>query len=190
VERALGVDDTSKLPACYGNMNREEAFLDGLKAGRITWEDGFNHKHDLFDTMNHQWTLANSNPFGLHTLLFIPFVRNQASAEQCKTWIPQCESGEMIGCYAQTELGHGTFVRGIETTAIFDEMTDEFIIHSPTFSSSKYWPGALGFTATHAIVMARLISKGQDHGVHAFMVQIRSSDSHRPVPRVELGDIG
>lgn len=31
VEKALSVDDTSKLPACYGNMNREEAFLEGLK---------------------------------------------------------------------------------------------------------------------------------------------------------------
>jgi acyl-CoA oxidase len=171
-------------------MNREDAFLEGLKAGKVTWEDGFVHKHDLFETMNHQWTAGNSNPFGLHSLLFIPFIRNQASAEQCKLWIPQCESGEIIGCYAQTELGHGSFVRGIETTAIFDEITDEFIIHSPTFSSSKYWPGALGFTATHAIVMARLICHGLDHGVHAFMVQIRSLDSHKPVPGVELGDIG
>ncbi|KAM3069909.1 hypothetical protein ACMFMG_010618 [Clarireedia jacksonii] len=171
-------------------MNREEAFLGGLKAGKITWEDGLIHKHDIFDTMNQQWTLANSNPLGLHALLFVPFIRNQATTEQCETWIPQCESGEIIGCYAQTELGHGTFVRGIETTATLDEMTDEFIIHSPTFSSSKYWPGALGFTATHAIVMARLISKAQDHGVHAFMVQIRSPDSHKPSPGVELGDIG
>ncbi len=26
----------------------------------------------------------------------------------------------IIGTYAQTELGHGTFVRGLETTATYD----------------------------------------------------------------------
>ena len=30
-----------------------------------------------------------------------------------------------------------------------------------------------GKTATHAVVYARLISKGVDYGVHAFMVQLR-----------------
>jgi acyl-CoA oxidase len=27
---------------------------------------------------------------------------------------------QIIGTYAQTELGHGTFVRGLETTATYD----------------------------------------------------------------------
>ena len=29
----------------------------------------------------------------------------------------------VIGTYAQTELGHGTFVRGLETTATYDLQT-------------------------------------------------------------------
>ena len=48
---------------------------------------------------------------------------------------------QVIGTYAQTELGHGTFVRGLETTATFDVDTQQFVIHSPTLSSTKWWPG-------------------------------------------------
>ncbi len=48
---------------------------------------------------------------------------------------------QVIGTYAQTELGHGTFVRGLETTATYDIDTQQFVIHSPTLSSTKWWPG-------------------------------------------------
>jgi acyl-CoA oxidase len=44
---------------------------------------------------------------------------------------------QIIGCYAQTELGHGSNVQGLETTATFDPDKDEFVIHSPTLTSSK-----------------------------------------------------
>jgi acyl-CoA oxidase len=89
-----------------------------------------------------------------------------------------------------TRLGHGSHVGGIETTATFDQETDEFIIHSPTVESTKYWPGGLGFTCSHAAVMARLIINDQDYGIHPFMVQIRSLVDYKPVECVELGDIG
>ena len=35
----------------------------------------------------------------------------------------------------------GTFLRGLETTATYDKNTDHFILHSPTISSIKFWPG-------------------------------------------------
>jgi acyl-CoA oxidase len=60
----------------------------------------------------------------------------------------------IMGCYAQTELGHGSNVQGIETTATLDKSTDEFVIHSPTIRATKFWPGGLGLQATHAIVYA------------------------------------
>jgi acyl-CoA oxidase len=65
-----------------------------------------------------------------------------------------------LGCYAQTELGHGSNVAGIETTATLDQSTDEFVIHSPTVTSTKYWPGGLGLWANHAVVFAKCIVDG------------------------------
>ena len=40
----------------------------------------------------------------------------------------------------------------------------------------------VGHTATHTVVMARLIIREQDHGIHPFIVQVRSLDDHCPLP--------
>lgn len=45
----------------------------------------------------------------------------------------------MIGCYAQTELGHGSNIRALETTATFVRGSDEFEIHSPSITATKWW---------------------------------------------------
>lgn len=60
----------------------------------------------------------------------------------------------IIGCYAQTEIAHGSNVNALETTATFDKATDEFVIHTPSIRAYKFWPGNLGRHATHAVVMA------------------------------------
>jgi acyl-CoA oxidase len=45
--------------------------------------------------------------------------------------MPQILSLKMTGAYAQTELGHGSNVAGIETTAHYDKVKQEFVINSP-----------------------------------------------------------
>ena len=76
----------------------------------------------------------------------------------------------MMGCYAQTELGHGSNVASLETTATLDLKTQEWVIHSPTVTSTKYWPGGLGRSANHAVVFAQCIVDGNNFGVQPFMV--------------------
>ncbi|XP_071705869.1 peroxisomal acyl-coenzyme A oxidase 1-like [Rutidosis leptorrhynchoides] len=126
----------------------------------------------------------------LHWGMFIPAIEGQGTEEQQKKWLPLAKKMQIIGCYAQTELGHGSNVQGLETTATFDPQTDEFIMHSPTLTSSKWWPGGLGKLSTHAVVYARLIVGGQFHGVHGFIVQLRSLEDHSPLPGITVGDIG
>ncbi|KAJ6701178.1 ELECTRON TRANSPORT OXIDOREDUCTASE [Salix koriyanagi] len=126
----------------------------------------------------------------LHWGMFVPAIKGQGTDEQQQKWLPLAYKMQIIGCYAQTELGHGSNVQGLETTATFDPDTDEFVIHSPTLTSSKWWPGGLGKISTHAIVYARLITNGQEHGVHGFIVQLRSLDDHMPLPGITIGDIG
>lgn len=126
----------------------------------------------------------------LHWGMFIPAIKGQGTEEQQKKWLPLAYKMQIIGCYAQTELGHGSNVQGLETTATFDPETDEFVIHSPTLTSSKWWPGGLGKVATHGVVYARLITDGRENGVHGFIVQLRSLDDHMPLPGITVGDIG
>jgi acyl-CoA oxidase len=77
-------------------------------------------------------------------------------------------------------------VQSIET---FDPKTDEFVVNTPSVSAAKFWPGDLGLYCTHAMVFAKLISDGQSLGVHSFIVPIRDGE-HRPLPGIEVGDIG
>ena len=70
----------------------------------------------------------------------------------------------MIGNYAQTELGHGSNVAGLETTATLDLKTDEWVIHTPTIRATKFWPGGLGIMSNYAMVFARCVVEDNDYG--------------------------
>ena len=107
-----------------------------------------------------QWMSSNSTmlgPFGNHYGLFCVTIQTHASEEQKRSdvaswapwnsifsglhanvtlvfswWLPKALRFEMIGCYAQTEIGHGSNVRGLQTTATYDKGAQQFILHSPT----------------------------------------------------------
>ena len=122
--------------------------------------------------------------------IFMSNLDRQMSDEQKAIWIPKAERFEIFGSYCQTEIGHGSAVKNIETTSTFDEGSDEFIINSPTISSSKCWIGATGCWATHGIVVARLIIKGKEYGNHLFLTQLRDLNTQRLMPNVEIHEQG
>ncbi|KAM4692042.1 peroxisomal acyl-coenzyme A oxidase 1 isoform 1-T1 [Rhinophrynus dorsalis] len=129
-------------------------------------------------------------PLDLHLGMFLPTLLSQATPEQQERLFMPAWNLEIIGTYAQTEMGHGTHLRGLETTATYDPSTQEFILNSPTVSSIKWWPGGLGKTSNHAVVLAQLYTQGECKGLHAFIVPIRQLGTHEPLPGVVVGDIG
>ncbi|ETE63784.1 Peroxisomal acyl-coenzyme A oxidase 2 [Ophiophagus hannah] len=133
--------------------------------------------------------LTDDLAFTIH-IIFMKSILALGTDEQINKWIPLAKKIFIIGTYAQTELGHGSNLRGLETTATFDAATQEFILNTPTFSAMKWWPGDLGRTATHAVVFAQLYLKGSCYGMHPFIVQIRSLRDHSPGQGITLGDIG
>ncbi|CAF4863911.1 unnamed protein product [Pieris macdunnoughi] len=130
------------------------------------------------------------SPMLLHFGMFVPTIIGQCTPEQQAKWLLPAINLEIYGAYAQTELGHGTFIRGLETTATYDPSTEEFILHSPTLTAYKWWIGGLGKTANHCIVVAQLYTQGKCYGVHTFIVQIRDLETHEPLPGVKVGEIG
>ena len=122
--------------------------------------------------------------------MFAESIRNFSNEEQYAKWVPLIENGDIFGCYCQTEIGHGSDVAGLETTATFDLAKDEFVIHTPSMTATKWWPGEMGRFANHAVVFAKLIIEGNNYGVAPFIIQIRSLEDHKHVPGVKCGDMG
>ncbi|OHR23803.1 acyl-CoA oxidase [Corynebacterium sp. HMSC061H03] len=96
-----------------------------------------------------------------------------------------------LGCFAMTERGHGSDVQSLETTAHYDPDTEEFILHSPTASSEKWFLGNAARDGRWAAVFCQLYTPGQEesHGVHCIVARIRNDDGS-PVDGVAIGDHG
>ncbi|WWC90339.1 uncharacterized protein L201_005272 [Kwoniella dendrophila CBS 6074] len=130
--------------------------------------------------------------FGVAYGLFLGALRSGATPNQLSYWIDKGVLGlnGVIGCFAMTELAHGSNVAGLETTATFDRGSDEFIIHTPHLGATKWWIGGAASTATHAAVFAQMIIDGKKHGVKTFVTQLRDTKTFTLMPGVNIGDIG
>ncbi|KAI8084666.1 acyl-CoA dehydrogenase/oxidase C-terminal [Halteromyces radiatus] len=130
--------------------------------------------------------------FGVHYGLFVGALQSNATPGQLGYWFERGALGmsKFIGCFAMTEIGHGSNVPGLETTATFDEASDQFIIHTPTLTATKWWIGGAAHSATHAAVFAQLIVKGKGYGTKIFVVPLRDPNTYNVLPGINIGDIG
>lgn len=128
----------------------------------------------------------------VHFGLFVSTIKGSGTDDQYKYWLSQgCgDLKRFFGSFSMTELGHGSNVAGMETTATFDIETDEFIINTPHLAATKWWIGGAAHTATHTVCFARLIVNGKDHGVKSFVVPLRNINDFTLKPGVAIGDIG
>ena len=103
--------------------------------------------------------------------------------------LPQITSGELQGCFAMTETGHGSDVQSLLTTATFDPATDEIVVHSPEPAARKDYIGNAARDGRLAAVFAQLVVDGESRGVHCVLVPIRGDDG-TTAPGVTIEDCG
>lgn len=133
-----------------------------------------------------QFDLSLMVKAGVQWGLFGGAVENLGT-ERHRDLIPRLISLDLVGCYAMTEIGHGSNVQHLETTATYDAETQEFVVDSPTPSATKDYIGNAAAHATVAAVYAQLVTRGENHGVHCFIVPIRD-EKGQICDGVEIGD--
>ena len=126
---------------------------------------------------------------GVQWGLFGGAITALGTAEHHRRYLPGAMDLSLLGCFAMTESGHGSDVESLGTTATYDPVTDELVVHTPTPRDRKDY---IGNTAEHgrlAVVFAQLVVGGEGRGVHAVVVPIRNKDGS-PATGVTIGDDG
>lgn len=139
-----------KTAPTFYEMSRREKFVEWWDRFKIIMQDPefneklLNNSHKQSQNWHWWFFFGGTSPMTLHQQMFTKTIKELASEEQVKHYLPLLNHWQIIGCYAQTELGHGSNVAGLETTCTLDTSTDEFVVHSPSIKAAKFWPGNLG----------------------------------------------
>jgi acyl-CoA oxidase len=141
----------------------------------------------IFETLGH-FDLSLAVKFGVQFGLFGGSIYSLGTARH-HALLKDVASLKLPGCFAMTELGHGSNVRDIDTTATYDAAKQEWVIHTPHELARKEWIGNAAKHGHMATVFAQLIVGAECHGVHALLVPIRDA-SGALMPGVHIEDCG
>jgi acyl-CoA oxidase len=127
---------------------------------------------------------------GVQWGLFGSAVMHLGTEEHHEKWLPGIMNLDIPGCFAMTETGHGSDVASIATTATYDAGSEEFVVHTPFRAAWKDYIGNAATDGLGGVVFAQLVTKGVNHGVHAFYVDLRDPATKEFLPGIGGEDDG
>lgn len=126
--------------------------------------------------------------FGVQFGLFGGSIQKLGTTKHHDQYLTEAGKATLLGCFAMTETGHGSNVRGIKTTATYHKESDSIIIHTPGKNDNKEYIGN-ALHSTMASVFAQLIVNGKNEGVHAILVPLRN-EQHEVLDGITVEDNG
>ncbi len=126
---------------------------------------------------------------GVQWGLFGGAVQVLGTARHHEKYLRRIIDGELLGCFAMTETGHGSDVQHLHTTATYDRAAEEFVIDTPHPGARKDYIGNAARDGRMAVVFAQLVIGDERPGVHAFLVPIRD-EAGTVAPGVTVTDDG
>ncbi len=127
--------------------------------------------------------------FGVQFGLFGGAILQLGSKHHHDAYLADLITGDLLGCFAMTETGHGSNVQSLGTTAVYDPESQEYVITTPHDLARKDYIGNAAVHASLAVVFAQLEVEGTGQGVHAFVVPIRDEQG-RPLEGIRIEDDG
>ncbi len=161
--------------------------------GSLSYPEEYGGENDMgkyaaaFETIAYH-DLSLTIKFGVQFGLWGGAIYNLGTKRHHDKYLAATGRLDLPGCFAMTETGHGSNVRGLETTAVYDQETQELIVHSPGIGAGKEYIG----NALHsklAAVFCQLIVNGESMGVHAVVVPLRD-ENHDTLPGIRVEDNG
>lgn len=126
---------------------------------------------------------------GVQHGLFGGAIINLGTEYHHRRFLPDAISVALPGCFAMTELNHGSDVQNLETRITYLPESQSFDVHTPHPRAAKAYIGNAGRDGRMAVVFGQLRVGDQEHGVHAILVPIRDEDG-QDMPGVTTGDQG
>ncbi|MEE8603593.1 MAG: acyl-CoA dehydrogenase family protein [Euzebya tangerina] len=126
---------------------------------------------------------------GVQWGLFGGAIQNLGTERHHRTYLADIADLTLPGCFAMTEVGHGSDVQSLATTATYDAADDTLVINTPEPDATKDYIGNAARDGRAAVVFAQLVTAAGSHGVHAVVVPIRD-DAGAPLPGVTIDDDG
>ena len=117
----------------------------------------------------------------VHTSLCCSCIDGFGTEEQKQKFLRPLIDGSKTGCFGLTEPNAGSDAAGQQTQAVYDEATDEYIIHG-----GKIFTTNSGFADT-CIVFAMTDKTQGTRGISAFVVPLKDEEGNR-TPGVTVSD--